>query len=103
MRESKLLINATEYGNLTAYHFNHSNASDMDCLEVNPWCELSVEQKSIEVAYLLIIAIFGTLGNLMLIVSIVLESRTYRLGNIFIINLAFADFIVSIFSLSVPA
>ena len=80
--------------------FNMST-EEMECLAGNPWCKISQEQKVIEVFYLLLISIVGTFGNVLVIVSIVLENRTYRFGNVFIINLAFADFVVSIKIISI--
>lgn len=43
-----------------------------------------------------IITVLGAVGNLIVIFSIALEKRVHAHGNIFIINLAVADFLVSI-------
>ena len=44
---------------------------------------------------LLVIGIVGSLGNLTVIFSIILMKKVYQQGNIFVINLAIADLMVS--------
>ena len=63
--------------------------------DINPWCETSMGHQVVEIIYLSCISILGIFGNLLLILSVVYEKRTYKYGNIFIISLAFADFLVS--------
>ena len=48
-----------------------------------------------EVVCVLIIALFGTLGNLLVIFSVIFDGRVNQHGNIFAINLAVADLFVS--------
>ena len=62
----------------------------------NPWCGMFGWQQYMEVTYLSIITIFGVLGNLLVISSIIFENKLYKKGNIFIVNLAMADFLVNI-------
>ena len=49
----------------------------------------------IEMAHLTIIAMLGSMGNFIVVLSIAVEKRTHKHGNIFIINLAVADLLVS--------
>jgi len=49
----------------------------------------------LDALYLSILIIVGTSGNLLVICSIIYVKRTNQNGNIFIINLALADLIVS--------
>ena len=61
----------------------------------NPWCGLFGGRQIFEVSYLLIVSVFGTVGNLLVIASVVYKKRLHKHGNIFIVNLAVADLIVS--------
>lgn len=49
-----------------------------------------------EICYLSFLTVVGTVGNLLVIFSIIYAKRVHKSGNLFIINLAFADLIVSI-------
>ena len=64
----------------------------------NPWCGLFGPQQYVEVAYLTVLTVLGVLGNIMLIFSVLFEKKLHKNANIFIVNLAFADFLVSCFS-----
>jgi len=55
---------------------------------------ISQPQMIAEVLYLTLIVVLGTIGNLTVIFSIVLERRVHMNGNIFVINLAIADLLV---------
>ena len=48
-----------------------------------------------EIIYLLFVSIAGALGNLLIIFSIIFAKVFNNLGNIFLINLAFSDLLVS--------
>ena len=73
------------------------NFSQCDLEPQNPWCGLFGIQQYIEIVYLSIITVFGVLGNLVVISSILLERKLHKQANIFIVNLAVADFLVSKF------
>lgn len=49
-----------------------------------------------EVTFLAVLAVTGTIGNLIVILSIIHAKLVHRNGNLFIINLALADLLVSI-------
>ncbi|XP_076802965.1 melatonin receptor type 1A-like [Clavelina lepadiformis] len=61
----------------------------------NPWCGQFGILQVFEVIYLLLLCIGGSLGNLLVIVSIIFEKKVTEQGNIFIINLAVADFYIT--------
>ena len=71
-----------------------TTTSRCDLEPQNPWCGQFGAQQYIEVAYLTIITIFGVLGNLVVIFSIILEGKILKQANVFIVNLALADFLV---------
>lgn len=48
-----------------------------------------------EVLYISLVVVLGTIGNLTVIFSIIFENRVHAHGNIFVINLAIADLLVS--------
>ncbi|XP_076802967.1 melatonin receptor type 1C-like [Clavelina lepadiformis] len=52
-------------------------------------------QQVVEVVYLSLLAVVGTLGNLLVISSIVHARRVNEHGNVFVINLAIADILVN--------
>lgn len=49
----------------------------------------------VDVVYLILVALTGVFGNLLVICSIIHGKKTFRNGNVFIINLAVADLVVS--------
>nr|XP_018667208.2 dopamine D2-like receptor isoform X1 [Ciona intestinalis] len=49
----------------------------------------------VELIYLTILCVLGSVGNLVVIFSITLENRVHSHGNIFVINLAIADLLVT--------
>ncbi|XP_078491982.1 melatonin receptor type 1B-like isoform X1 [Ciona intestinalis] len=61
----------------------------------NPWYGIYGFQRTIEIVYLVCIILLGTLGNLLVICSIKSANRTHVSGNIFIVNLAVADLLVT--------
>ena len=86
-------------------YFNLSNPTNTPVVDenisrcnvtVNPWCEKFGVQQIIEVIYLSILTVLAFFGNLLVIFSIILEKKVHRNANVFIINLAFADFLVSL-------
>lgn len=80
----------------TPFLVENSSLARFGCdLAKNPWCGQFGTQQIFEVIYLTILTIFGIFGNLLVIFSIVLEKKAHKNANIFIINLAIADFVVS--------
>ena len=63
----------------------------------NPGCREFGGRQIFEVIYLIFISVFGSSGNLLVILSVLFKKRLYKHGNIFIVNLAVADFYVSLF------
>jgi len=51
--------------------------------------------RGFDALFLTVISVIGTLGNLLVISSIIYGRRTHKYGNIFLINLAVADLFVS--------
>ena len=77
--------------------FESSGASEItrcDLQPENPWCGLFGVQQYLEVVYLSAITVFGLLGNFILIASILFEKKLHKNANIFVVNLAIADFLV---------
>ena len=66
-------------------------------LTLNPWCGVFGGRQVFEVIYLLFVSVFGSIGNLLVISSIIYKRRLHKHGNIFIVNLAVADLIVSVY------
>ena len=54
-------------------------------------------KETVEVVFLTILSLVGSFGNLLVIFSIINDKRVQQHGNIFIINLAVADFMVIFF------
>ncbi|XP_039272327.1 melatonin receptor type 1C-like isoform X2 [Styela clava] len=81
------LINETMRSNI-------STSLPPESTEPDYWPDFGALQY-LEVIYLTIITVLGTIGNLIVMFSIALEKRVHAHGNIFIINLAIADLIVS--------
>jgi len=79
----------------TAQSFSYENVSGTAFVELGA-------HELIEVVYLSTISLMGTLGNLMVISSIVLQKQALKDGNIFLINLAFADLLVGMILPYVP-
>ena len=71
---------------------NHSNASTITPFM---WADKGKVEKIFELVYLSLLALVGSVGNLIVIFSIILEKRIHAHGNIFIVNLAIADLLVS--------
>jgi len=79
----------------TPHLFSYANVSDRAFVELGA-------HELIEVFFLVIISLMGTLGNLIVISSIILQKQALKNGNIFLINLAFADLLVSMILSHVP-
>ena len=79
--------------NSSATRANDNSSCD---LQVNPWCDQFGIQQYFEIVFLSTIVVLGVFGNLLVIFSIVLAGKISKQGNVFIINLAIADFLVSI-------
>ena len=62
----------------------------------NPYCGVFGIAEQVEVVFLCVVILVGTFGNLLVICSIIYDQRLLKHGNVFIINLAVADLIVSI-------
>ena len=58
-------------------------------------------ERIFDALYLTILTVVGTFGNLLVILSIIYTGRVNKNGNIFIINLAIADFVVSMLLMGV--
>ena len=63
----------------------------------SPWKPYDEALRTIEMVYLIVLMVVGSLGNLLVISSIIHEKRVNKSGNIFVINLAVADLFVSFF------
>lgn len=63
----------------------------------NPWCGRNETGKVVELVFLFALAVVGTLGNLLVILSIAVEKKAHKFGNMFIINLAIADVMVNFY------
>ncbi|CAK8693990.1 unnamed protein product [Clavelina lepadiformis] len=61
----------------------------------NPYCGIFGPGEIIEVIFLSLCSVVGSVGNCMVIFSIILEKVVHQRGNMFIINLAVADLIVT--------
>ena len=66
----------------------------------SPWKPYDENLRTIEMVYLIVLMVVGSLGNLLVISSIIHEKRVNKSGNIFIINLAVADLFVSLHIIS---
>lgn len=62
----------------------------------SPWKPYDEALRTVEMVYLIVLMVVGSLGNLLVISSIIHEKRVNKSGNIFIINLAVADLFVSL-------
>ena len=60
----------------------------------NPYCGIFGAQEIVDVIFLMLLALVGTCGNLLVIFSIIYDKRVHHHGNVFIINVAVADFLV---------
>jgi len=67
----------------------------LDVVNKGPYYARYDAGRVIDILYLTIVSVIGTFGNLTVILSIIHGRRLTKNGNIFIINLAIADFIVS--------
>ena len=84
------------FSSVNAENWTFNNASNTSCnITLNPWCEQFGPQQFFEIFYLTSLTILGVFGNLLVIFSILLEKKIHKQANIFIVNLAFADFVVS--------
>jgi len=92
------IVNGEEKAHLDLENQTQYSATTFRCdLEPqNPWCGQFGIQQYIEVGYLSIITLLGVMGNIVVIASILLEKKLHKQANIFIVNLALADFLVRI-------
>ena len=85
--------------NMTTNISTNSNSITVDiqtpCDPKNPWCGKSGAQQIVEIIFLISVTILGTFGNILVIASVSLEKNIHKNANVFIINLAVADFLVS--------
>lgn len=65
------------------------------CDQLNPWCGQFGAQRMVEIIYLLTVVVVGTLGNILVICSILHANRLYKHGNVFVVNLAIVDLVVT--------
>ena len=90
------LPGSSDYAYLVQNYSMVENASVTVCnYTYNPWCGMFGSQQVFEVVYLVLLTLLGIFGNLLVIFSILLEKKLHKHANIFIANLAFADFLVS--------
>ena len=54
----------------------------------------------VEIVYLAIVSLFGTLGNALVIGTILYKRMTFKNAHMFILNLAIADLLVSFVNIS---
>lgn len=86
MTNSYLYPNGSSLNNSSSYCVNQPQ---------NPYCGQFGAEEIVDVIFLILFTLIGTAGNLLIISSIINESRAFKHGNLFIINLALADLIVS--------
>ena len=89
MEASTLVFTSAQTLNSTLTSPPHCDLTD------NPWCGQFGAQQMIEIVVLIMVAVTGTFGNLLVITSIIYLHRQHEYGNMFLINLAFADLLVS--------
>jgi len=65
------------------------------CDSSNPWCGHYNWQRFFEIFYLTFVAILGTFGNIIVICSINHAKRLYKHGNVFVVNLAIVDLVLT--------
>jgi len=74
--------------------FNNTTA-ETSFIDYGPYYMQYRPGRIFDALYLTILSVVGTFGNLLVILSILHEGKIKTNGNIFIINLAIADLIVS--------
>ena len=75
--------------------FSNTSEYCIYCDSSNPFCGIYDTRRVFEIVYLCFVIVTGTCGNLLVIMSITHARRLYKHGNVFIVNLAVADLIVS--------
>ena len=78
---------------MDATPFNDSSDEAPCNSSTNPWCGEFGTRQYIELSYLVVIIVLGIFGNLLVMLSMHFHGK--KKENLFIINLAMADFIVS--------
>lgn len=66
-------------------------------IRTNPWCEEFGVRQYVELIYLLLVTFCGSVGNIVVILSLSVFGNILQNGNLFTLNLAVADLIVSSF------
>ena len=61
------------------------------------WADRPLSELVAELIVLFLICIFGVFGNTLVIAALATEKNIFKSGNVFIINLAVADLLVSVF------
>ena len=68
------------------------------CQQLDPenlWCGRYDVKRILSLVYLLVLIIVGVFGNLLVILSVANSKKLYKNGNVFIVNLAIVDLLVS--------
>ena len=78
-------------------NFTDTESYCLHCDSVNLWCGKYDVKRIFELIYLLILILVGVFGNLLVILSIINAGKLYKHGNVFIVNLAIVDLLVSLF------
>jgi len=65
------------------------------CDPVNYWCGRYDGKRAFQLAYLVLVIVVGVFGNLLVISSINYARRLYKHGNVFVVNLAIVDLMLT--------
>ena len=66
------------------------------CDSINYWCGRYDGKRAFQLVYLILVIVVGVFGNLLVIFSINYARRLYKHGNVFVVNLAIVDLMVSL-------
>ena len=67
------------------------------CDGENYWCGRYDGTRIFQLVYLVVVIVVGVFGNLLVISSINYARRLYKHGNVFVVNLAIVDLMVSFY------
>jgi len=81
--------------------FVNNTTAAKSFIDYEPYYRQYGAERIFDALYLTILTVVGTFGNLLVILSIVYAGRVNKNGNIIIINLAIADFVVSMLLMGV--
>ena len=83
--------------NLVMNNSVFKNLTFCDTQSQNPYCGKFGVEEIVDIVFLSIFTVIGTFGNFLIIFLIIYDKGVHKQGNIFIINLATADLVVSNF------